>query len=77
MLRSKKMQPGVHTLSGCIMVLYPFRKGKQSALRLLVIDTPGLNQVLRQPCMTHAQLKVTEELSSSYYLWTEELYKYE
>ena len=42
-------------------VAYPFRKGKKSALRLLEIDIPGLDQVLGQPGATHAQCKATAD----------------
>jgi hypothetical protein len=52
---------GVHALSGCDTVSYPFGKGKQSALKLLEIDIPGLDQVLGQPGETHAQLKATAD----------------
>ena len=48
---------GVHTLSGCDTVSYPFGKGKQSALKLLETDMPGLDQVLGQPGVTHTQLQ--------------------
>lgn len=50
---------GAHALSGCDTVSYPFGKGKQSALKLLEIDIPGLDQVLGEPGATHAQLKAT------------------
>ena len=36
---------GIHALSGCDTVSYTFRKGKKSALKLLEIDIPGLDQV--------------------------------
>ena len=52
---------GVHSLSGCDTVSYPFGKGKQSTLKLLEIDIPGLDQVLGQPGATHAQLKATAD----------------
>ena len=47
---------GIHALSGCDTVSYPFGKAKKSALKLLEIDIPGLDQVLSQPGATHAQL---------------------
>ena len=50
---------GIHALSGCDTVSYPFGKGKKSALKLLEIDIPGLDQVLGQPGATHAQLQET------------------
>ena len=50
---------GIHALSGCDTVSYPFGKGKKSALKLLEIDIPGLGQVLGQPGATHAQLQET------------------
>ena len=37
---------GLHALLGCDTVSYPFGKGKESAMKLLEIDIPGLNQVL-------------------------------
>ena len=52
---------GVHALSGCDTVSYPFGKGKQSALKLLEIDIPGLDQVLGELGATHAQLKATAD----------------
>ena len=50
---------GLHALSGCDTVSYPFGKGKKSALKLLEIDMPGLDKVVGQPGATHAQLKAT------------------
>ena len=50
---------GIHALSGCDTVSYPFGKGQKSALNLLEIDIPGLDQVLGQPGATHAQLQET------------------
>ena len=52
---------GLHALSGCDRVSYPFGKGKKSTLKLLEIDIPGLDQVLGQPDATHAQLKATTD----------------
>ncbi|KAG0718168.1 hypothetical protein GWK47_052968 [Chionoecetes opilio] len=49
----------VSALSGCDTVSYPFVKGKLSAFKLLEIDMPGLDQVLGQPSVTHAQLPET------------------
>ena len=65
---------GVHSLSGCDTVLYPFGKRKQSALKLLEMDIPGLDQVLGQPVATHAQLKATADSFFLPLLRTEELY---
>ncbi|KAK2159104.1 hypothetical protein NP493_1749g00061 [Ridgeia piscesae] len=48
---------GIHALSGCDTGSYPFGKGKKSALKLLEIDIPDLDQVLGQPGATHAQLQ--------------------
>ena len=56
---------GLHALSGCDTVSYPFGKGKKSALNLLEIDIAGLDQVLGQLGATHAQLKAT---AHSYFL---------
>ena len=53
---------GLHALSGCDTVSYPFGKGTTSALKLLEIDIPGIDQVLRQPGATHDQLKETEDI---------------
>ena len=50
---------GIHALSGCDTVSYPFGKGKKSALKLLEIDIPDLDQVLGQPGATHAQHQET------------------
>ena len=52
---------GAHALSGCDTVSYPCGKGKKSALKLLEIDIPCLDQVLGQPGATHAQLKATAD----------------
>ena len=56
---------GIHALSGCDTVSYPFGKGKLSALKLLEIDIPGLDQVLGQPGATHTQL---QETASTFFL---------
>ena len=50
---------GIHAQSGCDSVSYPFGKGNKSALKLLEIDIPGLDQVLGQPGAIHAQLQET------------------
>ena len=42
-----------------VTVSYPFGKGKTSALKLLEIDIPGIDQGLGQPGATHAQFKET------------------
>ena len=49
----------IHAVSGCDTVSYPFGKGTKSALKLLEIDIPGLDQVLGQPGVTHSQLQKT------------------
>ena len=49
----------IHALSGCDTVSYPFGRGKKSALKLLEIDIPGIDQVLGQPGAAHAQLQET------------------
>ena len=46
-------------MSGCDTVSYPFGKGKISALKLLDLDLPGLDDVLGQPGATSAELKAT------------------
>jgi hypothetical protein len=40
-------------------VSYPFGKGKKSALKILEIYIPGLDQVLGQPGATHAHFQET------------------
>ena len=50
---------GIHALSGCDTVSYPFGRGKKSALKLLETYIPGLDQVLGQPGATNAQLQET------------------
>ena len=50
---------GAHALSGCDTVSYPFGKGKQSILKLLENDIPGLDNVLGEPEATQPQLKAT------------------
>ena len=72
-LRKCSQLLGLHALSGCDTVSYPFGKGNKSAINLLEIDIPGLDQVLGQPDMSHAQLNATAD---SFYLtlWTEQLY---
>ena len=52
---------GLHALSGCDTVSYPYGKGKPSALKVLEVDIPGLDEVLGQPEATHAQLKATAD----------------
>ena len=52
---------GIHALSGCDTVSYPFGRGKKSTLKLLEIDIPGIDQVLGQPDATHAQIKATAD----------------
>ena len=42
-----------------------WRRKKKSAIKLLEIDIPGLDQVLGQPDASHAQLKAT---AGSFYL---------
>ena len=41
---------GVHALSGCDTVLYPFGKGNKWTLKLMGKEMPGLNQVLTDFC---------------------------
>ena len=50
---------GAHALSGCDTVSYPFGKGKQSVLKVLENDIPGLDKVLGEPGATQSQLKAT------------------
>lgn len=47
---------GMHALSGCDTVSYPFGEGKQSALKVLESDIPCLDEILGQPNVTNAQL---------------------
>ena len=50
---------GVHALSGCDTVSYPFGKGKLSALKALETDISALNEVLKQLNVTKVQLQKT------------------
>ena len=51
---------GMHVLSGCETVSYPFNKGKISALNTLQAgDFPGLYQVLGEEGTTHSNLMET------------------
>ena len=50
---------GIHALSGCDTVSYPYGKGKKSGLKLLAIDIPCLYQVLGKPGAIHAQFQET------------------
>ena len=52
---------GLHALSGCDTVSYPFGKGKTLAHKLLEIDITGIDKVLGQPGAIHAQLKDTAD----------------
>ena len=52
---------GLHALSACDTVSYQFGKGNKSALTLLEIDIPGLDQLHLQSGATHAQLKATTD----------------
>ena len=72
-LRKCSQLLGLHALSGCDTVSYPFGKGKKSAIKLLEIDIPGLDQVLGQPDASHAQLKATAD-SLYLLLWTAKMY---
>ena len=65
----------IHALSGCDTASYPFGKGTKSALRLLEIDIPGLDQVLGQAGATHAPGDSTHILLTP--LWTEGMYNNE
>ena len=48
---------GMHVLSGCDSVSYPFNTGKISALNTLQTDdVPGLYQVLGEEDATHSDL---------------------
>jgi len=52
--------PGMHALSGCDTVSYPFNKGKISALNVLKEgDFPGLFEVLGEEDATHEDLMNT------------------
>ena len=50
---------GLHAISGCDTVSYPFGKGKKSALKLLDLDLPGLDDVLGECEATSEELKAT------------------
>ena len=50
--------PGIHALSGCDTVSYPYGKGKKSALKVLMNnDIDGLQDVLGEPDISQGQLK--------------------
>ena len=50
--------PGMHALSGCGTVSYPYGKGKKSALKVLMNnDIDGLQDVLWEPDISQGQLK--------------------
>ena len=52
--------PGMHALSGCDPVSYPYGKGKKSALKVLMNnDIDGLQDVLGEPDISQGQLKAT------------------
>ena len=52
--------PGMHALSGCDTVSYPYGKGKKSALKVLMNnDIDGLQDVLGEPDISQGQLKAT------------------
>ena len=57
---------GAHALSGCDTVSYPFGKGKQSVLKHLQNDIPGLDKGLGEPGATQPHLKCY----SGYILYT-------
>ena len=52
--------PGMHALSGCDIVSYPYGKGKKSALKVLMNnDIDDLQDVLEEPDISQRQLKTT------------------
>ena len=52
--------PGMHALSICDTVFYPYGKGKKSALKVLMNnDIDGLQDVLGEPDISQGQLKAT------------------
>ena len=52
--------PGMHALSGCDIVSYPYGKGKKSALKVLVNnDIDDLQYVLEEPAISQGQLKTS------------------
>ena len=52
--------PGMHALSGCDTVSYPYGKGKKSALKVQMNnDIDGLQDVLGEPDISQGQLKAT------------------
>ena len=52
---------GLHVVSGCDTVSYRFRKGKNSALKLLEIEISRLAQVFGQPGTTHDRLNASTD----------------
>ena len=52
--------PGMHGLSGCDTVSYPYSKGKKSALKVLMNnDIDGLQYALGEPDICQGQLNAT------------------
>ena len=52
--------PGMHALTGCDTVSYPYGKGNDSVLKVLMtIDIDGLQDVLREYDVRQGQLKAT------------------
>ena len=52
--------PGIHALSGCDTVSYPYGKGNKSSLNVLMDNAiDGLQDVLGDPDITQGQLKAT------------------
>ena len=52
--------PGIHALSGCDTVSYPYDEGKNSALKVLMNnDIDGLQDFLGEPDISQGQLKDT------------------
>ena len=47
---------GLHVISGCDTVSYPFGKGKKSGLKHLDLDLPGLDDVLGEYEATNEEL---------------------
>ena len=54
---------GIHVLSGCDTVSYPYGKGKKSALKvkpvLMINDIDGVQDALGEPDISQGQLKAT------------------
>ena len=73
-LRKCSQLIGLHALSGCDTVSYPFGKVKKSAIKLLEIDIQGLDHSVRTTWRDPRSAQGDSRQLLSTPLWTEELY---